>query len=178
MFRKLLGGLTCVFMLVCCDAVWGQGIATLNGQWHVRKAVMNGQVVPEDVLASMMLNVNSSGEFTAESGGLSSNGKFAIGAAPDQLSVDIAGGADSGRKLKAKWRMETGDLTIAYSQGDFPANFDSTSGSNLLVVFYAAGPRPASAITSTKNSRPTAGVAGPAANNKKSGGGNSMSVTQ
>jgi uncharacterized protein (TIGR03067 family) len=178
MFRKLLSGLVCLGLVALAGSVSAQGVATLNGEWHVAKAFMNGQSVPDDVLASMSLNVSSSGEFTAQSGGLSSNGKFAVGSAADHLDVTIAGGADSGRALKAKWRMESGDLTIAYGPSGYPADFNSTSTNKLLVVYYASGPRPASAVASTGTPTPPTGNAAVGTPGPSTGGSNTMSVRE
>lgn len=139
---KLVNGLVFLFVVGMAQAVFGQGLNTLNGQWHVVSGVMNGKEVPADVLASMELEVKDSGRFTAESGGIKSKGKFSAGSSLDELLVEISSGADRGRNLKAKWRMENGSLTIAFSQDEFPASFDSTRSNKLLVLSYAAGPRP------------------------------------
>lgn len=161
MYQKFF---TCVVFLFVVSVVqhgYGQGLATLNGKWHVTKGKMNGEDVPADVLASMTLDVKSSGKFTAESGGLTSKGKFAEGNSLDQLIVDIVGGADVGRNLKAKWKMESGSLTIAFSQGDFPSGFDSSKSNKVLVLSYKSGERPVASTGAT--GRPTAAVSNPAA---------------
>lgn len=142
MNQKLVNGLVFLFVACMSQIVLGQGLNTLNGQWHVVSGVMNGEDVPEDVLASMELEVKDSGKFTAESGGIKSKGKFSAGGAVDQLLVEISSGADRGRNLKAKWRMDNGALTIAFSQEEFPSGFDSTRSNKLLVLSYAPGPQP------------------------------------
>ncbi len=147
MLQKLL--ISAVFLFIGSVGQYGfcQGIATLNGEWHVTKGMMNGEEVPTDVLASMTLNVKNSGKFTAKSGGLTSKGEFSEGQSLDQLIVKIDGGADLGRNLKAKWKMESGSLTIAFSQDGFPSAFDSSKGNKLLVLSYKAGARPIAAVT-------------------------------
>ena len=84
MYQKLVTGMVFLLLVAASESAYGQGLATLNGDWHVTKGVMNGETVPDDVLASMTLNVTSSGKFTAESGGLSSVGKFSEGSAVDE----------------------------------------------------------------------------------------------
>lgn len=178
MFHRIIGGIVCIGFLAVAGSLVAQDVSSLNGQWHVRRAIMNGSEVPDDALASMKLTVNN-GDFTAESGGLSSQGKFANGGSADQLSVKINSGADSGRDLKAKFRMENGELTIAYSQSNFPTSFNSAAGSNILVLIYGKGARPVSAsrsATASNEGQPkaTSGTTG----GRVSGDNNTMSIDQ
>ncbi len=158
-------------IFACSSLTFAQGVNSLNGEWHVQRGILNGQEVPDDVLESMSLNV-SQGKFTASSGGLSSKGMFASAGAADELAVTIDEGADAGRKLSAKWRMESGRLTIAYGQTDAaPRDFNSGEGSDVLVLYYASGPRPASTRRSTASNNRRPSVAGGNDRKTSSGGG-------
>ena len=134
---------------------------SLNGDWDVSSGTMFGQDVPSSALAAMALNF-SDNQFSAISGNLNSGGTVIANpqAAVKTLDFKINSGSDSGRLLKAIYKIEGGDLMITFSQTDqYPQTFDSTAENKLLALRYRAG-QPRTAASPANNNRGNNNVAG------------------
>jgi uncharacterized protein (TIGR03067 family) len=134
---------------------------SLDGNWVVKSGILDGKLVPDIALTSMVLNVTST-KFEARSGSFSSLGTLAANAlaSPAQLEFTIDSGADAGRKLKAIYALENGQLKVTFSQDDiFPSTFDSTESNRYLSLVYALGQAASTASNTSAGSSETPPVA-------------------
>jgi len=114
---------------------------SIDGNWAVQSGVLNGKKVPDIALTSMALNINST-KFEARSGSFASMGTISANTLvlPAQIEFSIENGADTGRKLKAVFALENGQLKVTFSQDDqFPTSFESTDANRYLALIYAPG---------------------------------------
>ncbi len=130
-----------LFVACCSVIVSAQGTADLQGEWVVTSGTLAGQPVPGNSLESMSLKISSS-EFDAKSGSLTSGGTVAlVQEGGYQLNFIISRGADSGKTVRALFRVAENILTITYSQDPaaFPSDHSSTAANKYCMLTYRKG---------------------------------------
>ncbi len=146
MLRRIMASVVATALICVASTAFGQLVA-LDGSWQPERGTMHGEVVPTSALGVMALVV-SNGTFKASSGSLSSTGRMnQTGYLSNQFDLNIEGGADQGRLIKAIFKVENQMLTITYSEsGEFPITHDSSADNKYLTLIYkkqgAAGSAP------------------------------------
>ena len=128
-------------MVVCyCVTASAQTIEDLAGEWTVASGTLAGQPVPGSSLETMSLKINGN-NFDAKSGALNSGGTVSlVQEANYRLNFTISRGADSGKTVRALYRLVEGSLTITYSQdAEYPITHASTQANKYCMLIYRKG---------------------------------------
>lgn len=152
---------TVVFTLCIANIALAQ-LNNIEGDWAITEAVVSGQEVPTDILSTMKLKIER-GSFDAKSGETMSKGKISNvdRNSPSQILFKIDSGVDSGREVKAIFKMENKNLKIAYSlTSDFPTDFNSTKENRFLVMTYKNTAKPKNFIIRNGKKYPKASISG------------------
>ena len=111
-----------------------------DGQWHVTKATMAGQNLPDTVSDTMKLSINGN-SYTSESMGQIETGtlKFDFEASPVRIDITAIEGPMAGTNLKAIGEVNTNTARFSYNvpgitSDDYPSTFESTAQNGYLVL--------------------------------------------
>jgi uncharacterized protein (TIGR03067 family) len=131
--RPLLGLLVAVVLAACSSARTAP--PTLAGNWAPLSAELGGQVFPVANFAGATLRLTTDTyEFAGD------KGTYAVVSTSPPAKMDIHGqvGPNAGRTIQAIYELTGDQLTVCYQlgAGERPGEFQSTNGSQVLLIRY------------------------------------------
>lgn len=113
----------------------------LSGNWTCISAHLGGKSFPQSITQKMSLSISKTGFVTTTLSGTDRGiAKLVEGQSPLRLIITSSPGTENEKKAWAIFRIEGDQLEIAYSELDFPTEFEASLRTGNYLVKYKRKP--------------------------------------